>query len=132
IASDPFYFLIIKRTLLATAVVLVACLVIGYPVAAFAARLSQRGRIAMLMLMMFPLMVSNVVRAYGWITILGRRGVLTSGLEGLGLTEQPIHLLYSFEAVTLGLLTILLPFMILSITNSLVAIDRSYLEAAES
>jgi putative spermidine/putrescine transport system permease protein len=132
IATDPFYFTIIQRTLLATGTVLLACLLLGYPVAVFAARLSARGRVLMLMLMMFPLMVSNVVRAYGWITILGRRGVVSSSLEALGLTDRPIHLLYSFEAVTLGLLTILLPFMIIAITNSLVAIDRSYVEAAQS
>lgn len=132
IATDPFYFTIIKRTLLATGAVLLACLLLGYPVAIVAARLSPRGRVLMLMLMMFPLMVSNVVRAYGWVTILGRRGVVSSSLEALGLTERSLHLLYSFEAVTLGLLTILLPFMIIAITNSLVAIDRSYVEAAHS
>ncbi len=132
IASDPFYLLIIKRTLLSTSVVLIACLLLGYPAALYASRLSPRGRLIMLLLMMLPLMVSNVVRAYGWLSILGRNGVINGGLHSLGLIKFPVQLLYSFEAVTVGLLTILLPFMIITITNSLVAIDKSYTEAAES
>jgi putative spermidine/putrescine transport system permease protein len=132
VVTDPFYLLIIKRTLLVTGAVLLACLLLGYPVALYAASLSTRGRLIMLMLMMFPLMVSNVVRAYGWVSILGRSGVVSVSLQGLGITSAPMQLLYTFEAVTLGLLTILLPFMVVSITNSLTAIDKRYLEAAQS
>ena len=132
IFTDSFYLLIIQRTLLSTATVLILCLVLGYPVAFYAARLSPRGRLIMLMVMMVPLMVSNVVRAYGWVAILGRRGVVSSALLEVGAIQRPMQYLYSFEAVTLGLLTILLPFMIVSLTNSLVTIDKSYSEAAQS
>lgn len=132
IATDPFYLLIIQRTLLATGVVLAACLLLGYPVALYASRLSARGRMIMLLLMMFPLMVSNVVRAYGWVSILGRTGMVSVTLRGLGVIDRPMQFLYSFEAVTIGLLTILLPFMIVSITNSLTAIEQRYTEAAQS
>ncbi|WP_440412535.1 ABC transporter permease [Neorhizobium petrolearium] len=132
IFTDSFYLLIIRRTLLSTAIVLALCLLIGYPVAFYAARLSARGRMIMLMVMMVPLMVSNVVRAYGWVAILGRRGLVSSTLTGVGLIERPVQYLYSFEAVTLGLLTILLPFMIVSLTNSLTTIDTRYTEAAYS
>jgi ABC-type spermidine/putrescine transport system permease subunit I len=132
IFTDSFYLLIIERTLLSTAIVLILCLLIGYPVAFYAARLSPRGRMLMLMVMMVPLMVSNVVRAYGWVAILGRRGVVSSALTGVGLIERPVQYLYSFQAVTLGLLTILLPFMIVSLTNSLSTIDQRYTEAAYS
>jgi putative spermidine/putrescine transport system permease protein len=132
VATDPFYLLIIQRTLLATGVVLLLCLLLGYPMAMYAARLSARGRLLMLMLMMFPLMVSNVVRAYGWVSILGRSGVLSVTLKTLGLADRPVTLLYTFDAVVIGLLTILLPFMVVSITNSLTAIDQRYVEAAQS
>ncbi|NLS07228.1 ABC transporter permease [Rhizobium sp. P32RR-XVIII] len=132
IFTDSFYLTIIQRTLLSTAIVLILCLLIGYPVAFYAARLSPRGRMIMLMVMMVPLMVSNVVRAYGWVAILGRRGVVSSALTGTGIIERPMQYLYTFEAVTLGLLTILLPFMIVSLTNSLTTIDKRYTEAAYS
>lgn len=132
IFTDSFYLLVIQRTLLATTTVLALCLLLGYPVAFYAARLSPRGRLIMLMAMMVPLMVSNVVRAYGWVAILGRRGLLSTTLLEIGTIERPVQFLYSFEAVTLGLLTVLLPFMIVSLTNSLVTIDKSYTEAAQS
>ncbi len=122
--------MIIQRTLLSTATVLILCLALGYPVAFYAARLTPRGRMIMLMAMMVPLMVSNVVRAYGWMAILGRRGVVSSTPTMIGIADRPEQYLYSFQAVTLGLLTILLPFMIVSLTNSLATIDKSYTEAA--
>jgi ABC-type spermidine/putrescine transport system permease subunit I len=132
IATDPFYWLIIKRTLLSTATVLTFCFLIGYPVAFYASRLNARGRLIMLMILMVPLMVSNVVRAYGWVAILGRRGMISGTLWHLGWIDRPIQFLYNFNAITLGLLTILLPFMVISLTNSLITIDKSYAEAAES
>lgn len=132
VLSDPFYLMIIRRTLLATATVLAACFFIGYPVAFYAARLSPRGRMFMLMALMVPLMVSNVVRAYGWVAILGRQGIASGLSQATGIASYPVSYLYNFNAVTLGLLTILLPFMIITLTNSLTTIDRRYVEAAES
>jgi putative spermidine/putrescine transport system permease protein len=132
IAGDPFYQLIIQRTLLVTLTVLGASLLLGYPVAFYASRLTPRGRVIMLMAMMFPLMVSNVVRAYGWVSLLGRSGVVNVVMGELVAGHRPVQILYSFSAVALGLLTIMLPFMVVSITNSLAAIDHRYIEAAES
>src|SRR5438045_9642265 len=77
-------------------------------------------------------MVSNVVRAYGWVAILGRRGVLNTGLRELGLIDAPLDMLYSTEAVVVGLMTILLPYMVISIANTLSEMDPRYQEAAES
>jgi putative spermidine/putrescine transport system permease protein len=130
--TDEFYLLIIQRTLLAGAAILAACLLLGYPVAMVVARMSPRWRLMMLMVLLFPLMVSNVVRAYGWLTILGREGVINAALMQLGWIPFPLRMLNSFEAVVLGLLTILLPYMIISIANSLAQIDKSYEEAAQS
>src|SRR6266404_8696529 len=74
ILGDSFYLRIIQRTLGTAAVILGLCLAIGYPVAYFVALLPSRRRMIVLLMLLFPLMVSNVVRAYGWVAILGRRG----------------------------------------------------------
>jgi putative spermidine/putrescine transport system permease protein len=132
IASDPFYFLIIKRTLGTAAAILALSLLIGYPVAYRIARMTPRGRMIAMLLLLFPLMVSNVVRAYGWVAILGRRGVINSTLRDAGVIDVPMSLLYSTEAVVVGLLTILLPYMIISIANALASLDPRYEEAAQS
>src|SRR5262249_49455559 len=73
IASDPFYLLIIRRTLGTALAVLFFALVIGYPVAWWIARLPARARSLAMLALLFPLLVSNVVRAYGWGAILGPR-----------------------------------------------------------
>lgn len=130
--TDSFYLMIIARSLLASGIVLVISLLLAYPAAIVIAGFSLKWRFRILALLLFPLMVSNVVRAYGWISILGRRGVANTVLQDLGLIDAPLLLLYSFDAVVLGLLTILLPYMIISIANALAAIDRSYTEAAQS
>lgn len=130
--TDSFYMLIIRRTLLSTAAVLALCFLLGYPVAFYLSRIPARRRLLMLMVLMVPLMISNVVRAYGWMAILSRQGLVSTSLVKAGVIERPMQFLYSFEAITLGLLTILLPFMIISLTNSLTTIDKSYVEASES
>ena len=132
VVTDEFYLMIIGRSLLATSIVLVISLVLAYPAAVVIARFEPKWRFRVLAILLFPLMVSNVVRAYGWIAILGRRGVVNTVMLDLGIVEAPLSLLYSFNAVVVGLLTILLPYMIISIANALAAISRSYTEAAQS
>lgn len=132
VLSDSFYHLIIQRTIWVSAIVVGLSILIGYPAALFIARLTPRGRLMMLMLLMLPLMISNVVRAYGWIAILGRRGIINGTLQSADLIERPLSLLYGVEAIALGLLTVLLPYVIISIANTLVQIDKVYGEAAHS
>lgn len=132
IVTDSFYHTIILRTLWAGLTILLLCLVLGYATAYVIAPLQPRTRLILLLLLVAPLMVSNVIRAYGWIAILGRQGLVNSVLRSTGLTEGPLLLLNSFEAVAFGLMTILLPYMVVSIVNALNAIDRQYSEAAQS
>jgi putative spermidine/putrescine transport system permease protein len=132
VLGDPFYLTIIRRTLAVAAVILGLCLVIGYPVAYFVALLPPRRRMLAILLLLFPLMVSNVVRAYGWVALLERRGVVNTALRDLRLTDVPLELLYTPSAVVVALMTILLPYMVISIANTLAALDRRYGEAAQA
>lgn len=132
VLTDPFYHTIILRTLSTGGVILLLCLILGYPTAYVLAPLPPRRRLLLLALLVLPLMVSNVVRAYGWIAILGRQGLVNSLLRDAGVIERPLVLLNSFEAVSFGLMTILLPYMVISVANALAAIDAQYKEAAQS
>jgi putative spermidine/putrescine transport system permease protein len=132
VLGDSFYLAIIRRTLGVAAVILGLSLLIGYPVAYLVALQPPRRRMLVLLLLLFPLMVSNVVRAYGWVAILGRRGVLNTTLSSLGLIDAPLDLLYTVPVVVVGLMTILLPYMVISIANTLSSLDRSYEEAAQA
>jgi putative spermidine/putrescine transport system permease protein len=132
VAGDPFYLLIIRRTLTAGLAVSGLSLLIGYPVALTMVRMPASRRSVFLMVLLFPLMVSNVIRAYGWIAILGRRGVVNNLLRDGGLIQAPLPLLYSVETVVVGLLTILLPYMIICLVNALLTVDRTLEEAAQA
>jgi ABC-type spermidine/putrescine transport system permease subunit I len=132
VLGDSFYLRIIQRTLGISAAILGLCLVIGYPVAYFVAKLPARRRAIVLLMLLFPLMVSNVVRAYGWVAILGRRGVINTALRDSGLIDAPLDLLFNSGAVAIGLMTILLPYLVISIANTLAGLDPRYEEAAQS
>ena len=132
IVEDPFYGTIVLRTLVTGLVIVGLTLVLGYATAYVIAPLPPRIRLVLLLLLVVPLMVSNVIRAYGWIAILGRQGLINALLRGGGIIDRPLVLLNSFEAVVVGLMTILLPYMVISIANALGAIDAQYREAAQS
>jgi len=132
VLGDSFYLGIVRRTLGVAAVILGLCLVVGYPVAYFVALLPPRRRMLALLVLLFPLMVSNVVRAYGWVALLERRGVVNTTLRDLGIIDAPLDLLYTTSAVVVALMTILLPYIVISIANTLAALDRRYEEAAQA
>lgn len=132
ILSDSFYLTIVQRTLITACAVMALSLLIGYPVAYLVAHVPSRWRGLVMLLFLFPLMVSNVVRAYGWVAILGRRGVINTTLREFGLIDAALVLLYTPEAVVVGLMTILLPYMVISIANTLASLDKRYEEAAQA
>jgi putative spermidine/putrescine transport system permease protein len=74
--------------------------------------------------------VSPVARTYAWIVILGRSGLLNSTLQGLGLAESPVRLLFTETAVFIGLLQLFLPYMILSLVSALENLPRDVASAA--
>src|SRR5262249_36756725 len=79
-----------------------------------------------------PLMVGIVVRAYGWIIILGRQGVINTALMMTGLIDAPLGLLFTPFAVILGLIEVALPFMIMPLVSALEKIDPHVEEAARA
>ncbi|TCR61812.1 ABC transporter permease [Bosea sp. BK604] len=132
IISDSFYLTIVQRTLGAGATILALCLVFGYATAYVLAPLSPRARLWLLLLLSLPLLVSNVVRAYGWLTLLGRQGLVNVVLQKAGAIDAPLVMLNTFQAVAFALMTIMLPYMVISICNALATIDSYYREAAQS
>jgi putative spermidine/putrescine transport system permease protein len=77
-----------------------------------------------------PLFTSNIVRAFGWIVLLGRRGLINDTLVATGLADRPQPLLYGELSIVLGLTYIMTPFMVLTVAAVLQNIDRSLEDAA--
>ena len=78
-----------------------------------------------------PFLTSNIIRMISWIPVLGRNGLINSGLVGAGLVDQPIEwLLYSDFAVVLAMVHLYTLFMVTPIFNTMMRIDKSLVEAA--
>lgn len=107
----------------------VICLV-GYPFGYLMAKLSDGGKKKAMLFLMLPFWVNSLIRLYGWIIILQNKGVLNYILKKAGIIEKPLKLLYSYPAVVVGMVYVLLPFMILSVYSSAEKLDWQLLEAA--
>lgn len=114
---------------LAVTSTLIICLV-GYPFGYFMAKLPQGRKKKAMLFLMLPFWVNSLIRLYGWIIILQNKGILNFILKKLGLIEKPLKLLYSYPAIVVGMVYVLLPFMILSVYSSAEKLDWSLVEAS--
>ena len=108
----------------------VFCILIGYPVAYLIAIYGGKWKSLLLFLVIVPSWASYLIRLYALKTITGRTGLINSALLSMGMIDEPIKMLYTPFAVTMGLVYAWLPFMILPIHASLEGLDTSVLEAA--
>jgi spermidine/putrescine transport system permease protein len=132
--SDPQYYSVILRTAKIAALVTLAATCLGYPLAYFLVFVirSERMRALLYMLVIVPLWVSYLLRAYTWKTILGTDGALNSALKWLGLIDQPISLfLYNQWSMIITLTYIFIPFVVMPVFAALESIPRNLIEASE-
>lgn len=128
--GDPYHLTIVLRTFALAVVVTLLTAVIGYPVAWYLAWSESRFKHLIFLAVVFPLLVSIVVRTIGWTILLGNEGLVNSVLMWSGIVKAPLRLMQSFWSVVVGMTHILLPFMVLSIYSVLGKIDRSLIESA--
>lgn len=128
LAADRSVQVVLTRTVVVAVVTTVVCAVLGYPLALFLAR--SRNRNLWLILVISPWLVSIVVRTFGWMVLLGSRGLVNTTLQALGLIEFPMRILYTPTALVLGLTHVFLPFMVIAIMSSLLQMDRRLEEAS--
>ena len=126
----PLYGRIFGQSLLLAAMTTGLCLALGFPLAYYIARLSPRRQALWLVLIMIPFWTNFLVRTYAWIFILRTEGLLNTVLLQLHLISTPLDLLYSNEAVLLGLVYGYLPFMVLPLYAAVERIDPALIEAA--
>lgn len=127
---DSYYIELFVRTMKLGLFTTIICAVLGYPLAYFLARARPRVMTVCLFLLITPLMVSTVIRVFGWIVILGRRGLINEGLSLLGVED--VTILYTETAVIIGLVQLFMPFMVLPLMASIERIPVSLEEAAQN
>ena len=130
--GDPFTLGILGGTLWLGVKATAACMVFGYPVAWLATRLTPRWQAALVFVVILPILTSVVVRTFAWIVILGSNGVINTTLQGLGLIDEPLKLLYTETGVIMVLAQVQMPLMVLPILASLSRLDANLLDASAS
>jgi putative spermidine/putrescine transport system permease protein len=130
--TDPYYHAVLWTTIKVAALCTVLSLVLGFPVAYVLAKTQSRFKSQLVMLLVFPLLVGNVVRAAGWMVMLGNAGFVNAMLIALGVVDQPVRLLYTPFAVVAGTTAVVLPYMILTLQSVLEGLDFSIEEAARN
>ncbi|MBX3569585.1 MAG: ABC transporter permease [Rhizobiaceae bacterium] len=126
--TEPLFAVVAWRSLLAAAIVTLVTLVFAFPYAYLMVRTrSSRLRKALLIALFLPFFIGQVVRAYGWLIILGNQGMVNEALGLVGI--PPMRLIYNYPAVLFGLVQYMLPFAVLMLTPALTAIPDE-LEAA--
>ncbi|MDM8196642.1 ABC transporter permease [Massilimicrobiota timonensis] len=126
--TDPDFLLVLWRSLTIAVKTTIICVVLGYPVAYFIARSSDRVRNILVLAITLPMWINMLVRTYAWIGILSDGGIAQTILGFFGFKD--VELLYTEGSVLLGMVYNFIPFMILQINTSLCKMDKSLLEAS--
>lgn len=127
---EPLYVSTFVESLKLALASTVCITLIGYPYGYFMAKLSPQWKRRMMLLLMIPFWISSLIRLNGWVIVFRANGVLDQIVMGLGITNKPLKLLFSYPAVLSGMIYALLPFMILSVYSSVEKMDWRLVEAA--
>jgi putative spermidine/putrescine transport system permease protein len=130
--TDPYYSAVLKTTLMMASGVTFTCLVAGFPAALYLARTTTRFKAMLILAVILPLFVGNAVRAAGWMVAFGQKGIFNYLMELLLPTATPLTIMYTPVAVFVGIISVNLPFVVLTLQSVLEGIDRSSEEAALS
>ena len=129
---DPFYAVILLRTLRLAAVTTLLCAVVGYGPAYYITLVSPSRRAILVILLFLPSWISYIVRSMSWLPILGKEGLFNTLLLSSGLIAEPLPLLYNDFSIYVGLVQFLLPLMIINIYIGLQTVDRKIVDAART
>jgi putative spermidine/putrescine transport system permease protein len=131
-ADSAAFGKILVRTFQISAIVMLCCLLLGYPLAYWLSTLSARKANMLMILVLVPFWTSILVRVAAWIVLLQSNGLVNRSLMGIGLTDEPLPLLFNRLGVIIAMVHILLPFMILPLYSVMKSVPATYLRAAVS
>jgi putative spermidine/putrescine transport system permease protein len=132
VVTDPYYAAVLRTTLLMAAGVTLTCVVAGFPAALYLARTTTRFKTLLILAVILPLFVGNAVRAAGWMVAFGQKGIINYLLALVVPGASPLAIMYTPSAVFVGIISVNLPFVVLTLSSVLEGIDRASEEAALS
>lgn len=128
--TDYFNYQLVWNSLVMAFIVTLGTLIAAYPIALFLHRVNPRWRNILFVITISPLLVSSVVRTYGWMVILGNKGLINGMLMQVGVIDAPLRLMNSTFGVYLGMIEILIPYMALALIAGFGRLEAVYEEAA--
>ncbi|NEN76188.1 ABC transporter permease subunit [Pelistega sp. NLN82] len=130
IFTDGLFFHAYLNSLKMAVITTIVCILLGYPMAYYIARASEKTRNILLLLVILPFWTSLLLRVYAWVGILRNEGLLNNALMWLGIIDTPIELYRTDIAVYIGMVYTYLPFFILPLYTNLLKLDQRLLDAA--
>lgn len=131
-AEEAIFLQILGRTLWIAALVTVATVVLGYPVAYVITIAPQGISRLMLLVVLLPLWTSLLVRTTAWVVLLQTDGIINDLLVQLSIIEERLQLIFSRTGTVVAMTHIQLPFTILPMYSVMRGIPQAQLRAARS
>ncbi len=129
--DEPLYWHTFVRTAIMSIVATGCTLLIGFPTAWYIVKIARgQAKSMLLVLCLIPFWVSETVRTLGWMILLRESGVVPQVLVALGITAQPVEMLYRDATILVGLVYTSLLFMVVPLANALESLDDALIEAA--
>lgn len=119
------------RTALFAMITTLITLIVSFPIAFFVTKfVSVRKRSGLMLIIIIPFWISELIRAFVWMTLLRETGTISYLLQLSGLTSQNVELLYNDAAIMVGLVYASMLFMIVPIASTISTLDDNIIEAA--
>ena len=129
--TESLFITVAGRSLIGAIIVTVLTLIVSFPYAYVMVRTPSAALRKFLLIALFlPFFIGQVVRAYGWLIILGNQGMVNEAFGLIGIA--PMRLLYNYPAVLFGLVQYMMPFAVLMLAPALTAIPEEIEAAAGS
>ena len=126
--GEPIYLDVMKKSFTLGLISVAICLVLGYILAYFITRFKDSTQNLLILLVTIPMWINTLLRTYAWISLLSDNGLINSFLGLFGMDARSF--MYTDFAVLIGLISDILPFMVIPIHTSIRKIDPSLIEAS--
>lgn len=132
IFQESIYWDTFALTFKISFLVTILSIVMGFPIAYAASRLQGFWANLILICVILPFWTSVLVRAYAWLVLLQRRGLVNQTLMDLGIIDQPLTLMHNTTGTVIGTLHVMLPFMVRPLYSVMKKIPQDLMQASES
>ncbi|MHC0506101.1 ABC transporter permease [Achromobacter aegrifaciens] len=130
--TQPLYLKIMATTARVCLWTTVIALVLGYLVAYVMANVPDHVRSWMTICLLVPFWLSVLVRAFAWVLLLSKEGVVNATLMALGLVDRPLALLRNETGVLIGMVHYMIPYAVLPMLTNMLGMDRSLMAASRA